>query len=70
MRIHAQASRQRGAVLLVVLVFSIMATLLVVTNLKDNLVQELLAGNFQNSSTPVTPPNKACTRATTALRPG
>ncbi|WP_338590044.1 hypothetical protein VXM60_17655 [Shewanella khirikhana] len=47
MRIHAQASRQRGAVLLVVLVFSIMATLLVVTNLKDNLVQERLAGNFQ-----------------------
>ncbi|MBT1443800.1 hypothetical protein KJI95_04565 [Shewanella sp. JM162201] len=47
MRQTVHPSRERGAVLLVVLVFSIMATLLVVTNLKDNIVQERAAGNFQ-----------------------
>lgn len=40
-------NKQKGAVLLIVLVFSLLASLLVVTSLRDNLVQERLSGNFQ-----------------------
>lgn len=41
------AHRQNGAVLLIVLVFSLLASLLVMTSMRDNLVQERLSGNFQ-----------------------
>lgn len=40
-------AKQQGAVLLIVLVFSLLASLLVVTSIRDNLVQERLSGNFQ-----------------------
>lgn len=43
----AIGNKEHGAVLLIVLVFSLLASLLVVTSLRDNLVQERLSGNFQ-----------------------
>lgn len=43
----ALSNKEHGAVLLIVLVFSLLASLLVVTSLRDNLVQERLSGNFQ-----------------------
>lgn len=43
----ALGNKEHGAVLLIVLVFSLLASLLVVTSLRDNLVQERLSGNFQ-----------------------